>query len=221
VTRITQTSLRNYTHAKAWSNVIIKTPGSRVFSLWQFYIYHSCCFWFHFRVWKPTGMFLCQSLLASGCHGGKATMEQIQSSRKSHWFSVPLLSQSIEVFTHLNGAFIILHWKSLQTSARRSNYLNLDGSEVLVRNQCLVLFWVQQYICTWWWWLLLLSFWEKWCSNCIWNSLVFSCLASYCEWRCLRYLSFCRWWKSKNIHIDLALWLWGPTLLNTHAPLIL
>ena len=33
-------------------------------------------------------------------------------------------------------------------------------------------------------------------SNCVWNSLVFSYLASHSEWCCLRCLSFCRWWKT-------------------------
>jgi len=50
------------------------------------------------------------------------------------------------------------------------------------------------------------------------NSLIFSYLASHSEWRCLRCLS-CRWYKTENIHVDLALWVWGPTLLSTHAPL--
>ena len=31
---------------------------------------------------------------------------------------------------------------------------------------------------------------EGWCSNCIWNSLVYYCLAQHSEWRCLCCLSF-------------------------------
>ena len=60
---------------------------------------------------------------------------------------------------------------------------------------------------------------EKWCSNCVWNSLVFSYLASHSEWRCLCCLSFCRWWNTENIHVNLALLVRGPTILSTHAPL--
>ena len=66
---------------------------------------------------------------------------------------------------------------------------------------------------------LLLWLLKKLCSNCVWDSLVFSYLALHSEWRCLRCLSFCRWWKLKNIHVDLALLVWGPTLLITHAAL--
>jgi len=69
------------------------------------------------------------------------------------------------------------------------------------------------------WWLLLLSFLEKYYSNCVWNSPVFSYLASRSAWRCLRWLSFYKWWKTNNIHVDLAALLWGPTLLSTHVPL--
>ena len=39
------------------------------------------------------------------------------------------------------------------------------------------------------------------------------------EWRCLGCMSFSRWWKTENIHVDLALLVGGPTLLSTHAPL--
>ena len=56
------------------------------------------------------------------------------------------------------------------------------------------------------------------CSNCIWNSLVFSYLASHSERRCLRCSSFCRWWKTENIYVNLASLVWGPTLLSKHTP---
>jgi len=84
-------------------------------------------------------------------------------------------------------------------------------------------FWplLPMYCCTfrsWWWELLLLSLLEKWCSNWVRNYFVFSYLASHSEWRCLRCLSFYRWWKTESIHIDLALSIWGPTLFSTHAP---
>jgi len=42
-------------------------------------------------------------------------------------------------------------------------------------------------------------------SNCVWNSLVFSYLASHSEWCCLHCLSFSGDEKLKNIHVDLAL----------------
>jgi len=54
------------------------------------------------------------------------------------------------------------------------------------------------YIYIWWWWLLLLSLLKKKCSNCVWNSLVFSYLDSHSEWSCLRCLSCCRWWKTEK-----------------------
>jgi len=70
----------------------------------------------------------------------------------------------------------------------------------------------------WWWWLLLLSLLEKSCSNCVWNSLVFSYLASMSGvvWVVC---PFADDEELKNIHVDLALLVWGPALLNTHAPL--
>jgi len=71
-----------------------------------------------------------------------------------------------------------------------------------------------------WWWLLLSSLLQKQCSICVWNSLVLSYLASHSEWRCLRCLSFCRWWKTENIHVDLTLLVWSPTILSTHDPLL-
>jgi len=49
-----------------------------------------------------------------------------------------------------------------------------------------------------WWWLLLLSLSEKYCSNCVCNCLAFSYLASHIDWRCLRCVSFCRWWKTEK-----------------------
>ena len=52
--------------------------------------------------------------------------------------------------------------------------------------------------CVGWWWLLLLSLLKKQYSNFVWNSLVFSYLASHSEWRCLRCLSFRRWWKTEK-----------------------
>jgi len=70
----------------------------------------------------------------------------------------------------------------------------------------------------WWWWLLLLSLLEKWCSNCVWNSLVFSYLASLSGVVCV-VCPFAHDEKLKNIHVDLALLIWGPALLSTHAPL--
>ena len=46
------------------------------------------------------------------------------------------------------------------------------------------------------------KYWVVWCRSrgkdeeqrgyCVWNSLVFSYLASHSKWRCLRCLSFCR-----------------------------
>jgi len=53
------------------------------------------------------------------------------------------------------------------------------------------------YICIHVWWrILLFLLLEKEWSNCIWNSPVFSYLASDYEWRCLLCLSFPRWWKT-------------------------
>ena len=80
-----------------------------------------------------------------------------------------------------------------------------------------------------WWWLLLLSLLEKSCSNCVWDSPVFAYLAAHSEWRCLRAVSFCRWWKTANIHAHLALLVWGAipqyprsfTPLNPFPPLFL
>jgi len=65
---------------------------------------------------------------------------------------------------------------------------------------------------------------HSWRNNVViacWNSLIISYLASQREWRCLRCLclSFCRCWKTENIHVDLALLACGPNLLSTHAPL--
>jgi len=73
-----------------------------------------------------------------------------------------------------------------------------------------------------WWWLRLISLLEKECNNCVWTSFVFSYLASHSEWHlmivCVVYSFACNE-KLKNIHVDLALLVWGPTLLSTHAPL--
>ena len=69
-----------------------------------------------------------------------------------------------------------------------------------------------------WWWLLLWSLSQKQCSNCVWNPLVFSYLASMSVVVCV----VCRFTedeKLKNIHVDLALLVWGPALLSTHTPL--
>ena len=70
----------------------------------------------------------------------------------------------------------------------------------------------------WWWLLLSLSLFEQWCSNCVWNSLVFSYLASMSGVVCV-VCAFADDEKLKNIHVDLALLVWGPALLRTHAPL--
>jgi len=78
-----------------------------------------------------------------------------------------------------------------------------------------------QRTCTpsrWWWWLLLLSLLEKWYSNCVWNSLVFSYLALMNGVVCV-VCPFVDDEKLKNTHVDLALLVWGPALLSTHAPL--
>ena len=58
--------------------------------------------------------------------------------------------------------------------------------------------WSSLHFLTVWWWLLWLSLLEKKCDNCVLNSLVFSYLASHCEWRCLRRLSFWRWRKTEK-----------------------
>jgi hypothetical protein len=70
--------------------------------------------------------------------------------------------------------------------------------------------------CKRWEKLLLLSLLEKWCSSCVWNSFVFSelvhivsgfvCVVTVCP--------FFRWWKTKDIHVDLAWLVWGPTVLR-------
>jgi len=52
---------------------------------------------------------------------------------------------------------------------------------------------------------------KKSCSSCVWNSLVFSYVGLHSECRFLRSLSFCRWWKTENFHVDLAWLVWGPT----------
>jgi len=69
-----------------------------------------------------------------------------------------------------------------------------------------------------WWRLPLFSLSEKWYNNCVWNSLIFSYLASHCEWRCLLFLSFCRCWTRKHSCRSSVI-VWGPNLLSTHAPL--
>jgi len=55
-------------------------------------------------------------------------------------------------------------------------------------------------------------------SNCVWNSLVFSYLPSMSGVVCV-VCPFTDDEKLKNIHVDLALLVWGPALLSTHAPL--
>jgi hypothetical protein len=78
-----------------------------------------------------------------------------------------------------------------------------------------------QYAVLWFhrrWWLLLLSLLEIQCSNCVWNCLVFSYLASMSGVVCV-ICPFADDEKLRNIHVDLALLVWGPTLLSTYSPL--
>ena len=69
-----------------------------------------------------------------------------------------------------------------------------------------------------WWWFLLLSLLVKSCSYCVWNSLVFSCLGSHGEWRCLRCLSFCRCWHVTAILTGkpLSVWCWFQGRADVH-----
>jgi len=74
-----------------------------------------------------------------------------------------------------------------------------------------------------WWWLLLSSLLEKYCSDCFWNSLVFSYLASHSEWRCLRCSSFYRWWKTAKHSCRssvISLRSSVPTFLYPSKPLV-
>ena len=146
------------------------------------------------------------------------------------------MEQSLEKYTHCNWTLqctATTHWYTLhRTATNHSAQYRVESRKMHIsqsrsepdskqKTETELTFW---YVFPYfvhsepWWWLLLLPLLEKSCSNCVWNSLFFSYLASMSGVVCV-VCPFADDEKQKNIHVNLALLVWVPTLLSTHAPL--